>query len=232
DATVDSLGVGADRNGILMVIVATSVAHVINMTSAVFVISNTVINLFGNHLIDSILTDSIGNSIHHNCDFIINFVAIDIFSLFQSLNIADVPNSNAIDRIITNSNLQTIVNVIINRNRLQLVRNYVLRHNIQHARILDSILQISIQIAAILEGNVLRNFVVNFVEICGNASFNSCGNTVSTRLNRISGLLGIDIGVLAADRKSTRLNSSHVSISYAVFCLKKKTTRTCILNNH
>src|SRR5690606_39976337 len=27
---------------------------------------------------------------------------------------------------------------------------------------------------------------------------------------------------LAADRKSTRLNSSHVKISYAVFCLKKK----------
>src|SRR5699024_11273039 len=29
--------------------------------------------------------------------------------------------------------------------------------------------------------------------------------------------------VTLADRKSTRLNSSHVSISYAVFCLKKKT---------
>src|SRR6202040_4481995 len=28
----------------------------------------------------------------------------------------------------------------------------------------------------------------------------------------------------AADRKSTRLNSSHPSISYAVFCLKKKST--------
>src|SRR5207249_10996351 len=28
--------------------------------------------------------------------------------------------------------------------------------------------------------------------------------------------------VHAQDRKSTRLNSSHVSISYAVFCLKKK----------
>src|SRR3989442_9366048 len=27
------------------------------------------------------------------------------------------------------------------------------------------------------------------------------------------------------DRKSTRLNSSHVRISYAVFCLKKKKTR-------
>src|SRR5690606_41715462 len=29
----------------------------------------------------------------------------------------------------------------------------------------------------------------------------------------------------AADRKSTRLNSSHVKISYAVFCLKKKTQK-------
>src|SRR5690625_6609051 len=28
--------------------------------------------------------------------------------------------------------------------------------------------------------------------------------------------------VLSEDRKSTRLNSSHVAISYAVFCLKKK----------
>src|SRR4051794_41752864 len=30
-----------------------------------------------------------------------------------------------------------------------------------------------------------------------------------------------------ADRKSTRLNSSHPSISYAVFCLKKKKTTVC-----
>src|SRR5690625_1350937 len=29
------------------------------------------------------------------------------------------------------------------------------------------------------------------------------------------------------DRKSTRLNSSHVAISYAVFCLKKKTFKDC-----
>src|SRR3712207_7121423 len=29
----------------------------------------------------------------------------------------------------------------------------------------------------------------------------------------------------AVDRKSTRLNSSHANISYAVFCLKKKTQR-------
>src|SRR5699024_11627293 len=30
------------------------------------------------------------------------------------------------------------------------------------------------------------------------------------------------MGAMNLDRKSTRLNSSHVSISYAVFCLKKK----------
>src|SRR2546430_10044406 len=36
--------------------------------------------------------------------------------------------------------------------------------------------------------------------------------------------LGSDIALhLAQDRKSTRLNSSHSQISYAVFCLKKKT---------
>src|SRR3712207_8818263 len=34
--------------------------------------------------------------------------------------------------------------------------------------------------------------------------------------------------VLILDRKSTRLNSSHANISYAVFCLKKKTI--CIDN--
>src|SRR5256885_5315270 len=31
----------------------------------------------------------------------------------------------------------------------------------------------------------------------------------------------------AEDRKSTRLNSSHLVISYAVFCLKKKKTMIC-----
>src|SRR3712207_7967172 len=35
----------------------------------------------------------------------------------------------------------------------------------------------------------------------------------------------VDVG----DRKSTRLNSSHANISYAVFCLKKKNNTTSIL---
>src|SRR3712207_7062647 len=34
------------------------------------------------------------------------------------------------------------------------------------------------------------------------------------------------------DRKSTRLNSSHANISYAVFCLKKKKSDDCLLFFH
>src|SRR3712207_8480481 len=34
--------------------------------------------------------------------------------------------------------------------------------------------------------------------------------------------LGVVHGGVGVDRKSTRLNSSHANISYAVFCLKKK----------
>src|SRR5437773_6223621 len=36
---------------------------------------------------------------------------------------------------------------------------------------------------------------------------------------QIAQLIKADVGL---DRKSTRLNSSHITISYAVFCLKKK----------
>src|SRR5690625_6905254 len=35
----------------------------------------------------------------------------------------------------------------------------------------------------------------------------------------------LQVDRLGEDRKSTRLNSSHVAISYAVFCLKKKTNK-------
>src|SRR5699024_4254622 len=38
----------------------------------------------------------------------------------------------------------------------------------------------------------------------------------------LHGAGGMPVGTAGKDRKSTRLNSSHVSISYAVFCLKKK----------
>src|SRR5437773_8369703 len=42
--------------------------------------------------------------------------------------------------------------------------------------------------------------------------------------------LMLAISVREADRKSTRLNSSHITISYAVFCLKKKKKK--LINNN
>src|SRR5256886_3341632 len=50
-------------------------------------------------------------------------------------------------------------------------------------------------------------------------------NTTANLLTEVIGTFLLVLGVLAIltpDRKSTRLNSSHSQISYAVFCLKKK----------
>src|ERR1039458_10751934 len=41
-----------------------------------------------------------------------------------------------------------------------------------------------------------------------------------------------DIHSASVDRKSTRLNSSHLGISYAVFCLKKKNTNNTVQPQH
>src|SRR5437868_11827780 len=54
-----------------------------------------------------------------------------------------------------------------------------------------------------------------------------CGRTMSTA-TRIT--KNTKVAQTGEDRKSTRLNSSHVSISYAVFCLKKK-KKTSTSNN-
>src|SRR5438132_9158884 len=48
------------------------------------------------------------------------------------------------------------------------------------------------------------------------------GEGVELRLHLLLRLDGVLLQQLVRDRKSTRLNSSHTVISYAVFCLKKK----------
>src|SRR3712207_9473078 len=56
------------------------------------------------------------------------------------------------------------------------------------------------------------------------AALNVCGLAPQDGVSRESFLVVALIRfVFLVDRKSTRLNSSHANISYAVFCLKKKT---------
>src|SRR5947209_11876882 len=51
--------------------------------------------------------------------------------------------------------------------------------------------------------------------------------SVNASTSRLNTVFKCDLGLLpdGPDRKSTRLNSSHANISYAVFCLKKKKKR-------
>src|SRR3712207_8414115 len=55
------------------------------------------------------------------------------------------------------------------------------------------------------------------------------------RVDQLLAVPGVDRGRLPGqsgpveDRKSTRLNSSHANISYAVFCLKKKIPISCLI---
>src|SRR5690606_41057238 len=52
------------------------------------------------------------------------------------------------------------------------------------------------------------------------------GIDLTLRLDPLSWLMTLIVTGVGADRKSTRLNSSHVKSTYAVFCLKKKKRQT------
>src|SRR3712207_2575130 len=73
------------------------------------------------------------------------------------------------------------------------------------------------------------SFVTNLAAPIGviwkNAFAGDSANTVGMLGNAMNFLAYLFMGIPAGkllDRKSTRLNSSHANISYAVFCLKKK----------
>src|SRR5690625_4324905 len=62
-------------------------------------------------------------------------------------------------------------------------------------------------------GHVNNMYVVNTFHVTGPGKIVDYGDYTDIR------------NLTDLDRKSTRLNSSHVAISYAVFCLKKKTKK-------
>src|SRR3712207_7102102 len=70
---------------------------------------------------------------------------------------------------------------------------------------------------------LFRSFPTDFSGFLGDSNQSSAEQAISLGLDlgrRLSNQLEVRL-----DRKSTRLNSSHANISYAVFCLKKKIPR-------
>src|SRR2546429_4899039 len=92
-----------------------------------------------------------------------------------------------------------------------------------------SALALACHFAALAVHSALASSIIEFVLIVLTAAacFQASGRA-SGFARRFWRLMGIAFAlysagqVLATDRKSTRLNSSHGYISYAVFCLKKK----------
>src|SRR5262245_64354818 len=91
--------------------------------------------------------------------------------------------------------------------------------------------------------STLFPYTTLFRSVSGRVRDDFVRHSAAARLKNQSGITGKDIQALVApqaetdrngaasfgDRKSTRLNSSHLGISYAVFCLKqKKTNRSSI----
>src|SRR3712207_9502094 len=64
--------------------------------------------------------------------------------------------------------------------------------------------------------------ICDLVHVEGRGIGGEHGAGLGDTVQRAEDLL-LEIHALEQDRKSTRLNSSHANISYAVFCLKKKT---------
>src|SRR5436309_5299770 len=92
-----------------------------------------------------------------------------------------------------------------------------------------SALALACHFAALAVHSALASSIIEFVLIVLTAA--AClqaSGRASGFARRFWRLMGIAFALYSAnampikDRKSTRLNSSHVKISYAVFCLKKK----------
>src|SRR5690606_41314967 len=64
--------------------------------------------------------------------------------------------------------------------------------------------------------NISTGVMVVMLVLLGGLLLGRTGTFIGAALAAVLALIGF-----AIDRKSTRLNSSHVKISYAVFCLKK-----------
>src|SRR5437899_7147100 len=80
----------------------------------------------------------------------------------------------------------------------------------------------ALPILAVLSGNSIENAVISFAAMAIGVILAPISPNYTLMPGGLARLR--DIAEALRDRKSTRLNSSHLGNSYAVFCLKKKKT--------
>src|SRR5690625_4115911 len=85
----------------------------------------------------------------------------------------------------------------------------------------------TVAILVLLDVRVRQGGLVRRIRTVERAQKKTAGMSTSRQLiKRISAHERRVLAAVEGDRKSTRLNSSHVAISYAVFCLKQKNDET------
>src|SRR5690606_41376678 len=70
--------------------------------------------------------------------------------------------------------------------------------------------------------NLWPSEINQLIDLCGSISRSAFAVDTVPQSTPCEPDWWFEVGNTSGDRKSTRLNSSHVKISYAVFCLKKK----------
>src|SRR5690606_41426620 len=93
---------------------------------------------------------------------------------------------------------------------------------IQGKPLFEGAVQENIQLSTNENITVPLTFRANIFGAAKEKGFDKLLSDILTRKSDAFLALKIKPSVRIGDRKSTRLNSSHVKISYAVFCLKKK----------
>src|SRR5690554_7405407 len=103
-------------------------------------------------------------------------------------------------------------------------KGYQINRNALHLRGAGS------NIIGVVVPNIHHSFFSNFVSVFTRLAFAKgfivsvfqSEESVGQEREIVAAIIQQNLAGVIADRKSTRLNSSHVRISYAVFCLKKK----------
>src|SRR5262245_59644000 len=89
-------------------------------------------------------------------------------------------------------------------------------------QVLTTIIFFSALLSVLYYLGVMQKIVLLFARIMSHTMRVSGAESLSNSANIFVGQTEAPLVVRPLDRKSTRLNSSHLGISYAVFCLKKK----------